>query len=106
MNQAINVRILEGNAYLNPFGLEVSDPLCTICLTSIVEKSRMQKVEIRIKGRMDEHWSEWFQDFEVLPGDEGETLVVGEVKDQAALYGLIAKMRDLGLKLILVNEID
>lgn len=66
----------------------------------------MQKVEIRIKGRLDEHWSEWFQDFEILPCDEGETLMVGEVKDQAALYGLIAKMRDLGLTLLSVNEID
>ncbi|MES0361700.1 MAG: hypothetical protein ABUK20_12345 [Anaerolineales bacterium] len=66
----------------------------------------MQKVEIRIKGRMDEHWSEWFQGFEILPGEDGETLVVGEVKDQAALYGLIAKMRDLGLTLLSVNEID
>jgi hypothetical protein len=66
----------------------------------------MQKVEIRIKGRIDEHWSEWFQDFEILPSDEGETSMVGKVKDQAALYGLIAKMRDLGLKLISVNEID
>ena len=66
----------------------------------------MQKVEIRIKGRLDEHWSEWFQDLEVLPGEEGETVMVGEVKDQAALYGLIAKMRDLGLTLLSVNEID
>jgi hypothetical protein len=66
----------------------------------------MQKVEIRIKGLMDEHWSEWFQGFEVLPGEESETLMVGEVKDQAALYGLIAKMRDLGLTLLSVNEID
>ena len=66
----------------------------------------MQKVEIRVKGLMDENWSEWFQDFEVLPGNEDETLMVGEVKDQAALYGLIAKMRDLGLTLLSVNEID
>lgn len=66
----------------------------------------MQKVEIRVKGRIDEHWSEWFQDFEVLPADEGETSMVGTVEDQAGLYGLIAKMRDLGLTLISVNEID
>lgn len=66
----------------------------------------MRKVEVRIKGYIDEHWSEWFQDFEVLPSNEGETIMVGKVKDQAALYGLIAKMRDLGLNLISVNEID
>lgn len=66
----------------------------------------MQKVEIRIKGRIDEHWSQWFQDFEVAPAEGGETILVGEVKDQAGLYGLIAKLRDLGLTLISVNEVD
>lgn len=66
----------------------------------------MQKVEIRVKGQMDEHWSEWFQDFEILASEENETILSGEVKDQAALYGLIAKMRDLGLALISVNNID
>ncbi len=66
----------------------------------------MQKVEIRVKGQMDEHWSEWFQDFEILASEENETIMLGEVKDQAALYGLIAKMRDLGLTLISVNNVD
>lgn len=66
----------------------------------------MQKVEIRVKGRMDKHWSEWFQDFEVYESEEDETILKGEAKDQAALYGLIAKLRDLGLTLVSVNEID
>jgi hypothetical protein len=65
----------------------------------------MQKVEIRIKGGLDEHWSEWFQNFEVKRGEKDETILVGEVVDQAGLYGLIAKVRDLGLTLISVNEI-
>jgi hypothetical protein len=72
----------------------------------IGEKLVMQKVEIRVKGQMDEHWSEWFQDFEILASEENETIMSGEVKDQAALYGLIAKIRDLGLALISVNNID
>ncbi|OGO65942.1 MAG: hypothetical protein A2Z45_04990 [Chloroflexi bacterium RBG_19FT_COMBO_55_16] len=62
----------------------------------------MQKVEIRIKGCIDTHWSEWFEGFEILYG-ENETILSGEVKDQAALYGLIAKLRDLGVSLIAVN---
>jgi hypothetical protein len=69
------------------------------------EKTAMQKVEIRVKGSLDEHWSQWFQDFEIVGGDKDETILVGEVVDQAALYGLIAKLRDLGLRLIAVNEI-
>ena len=72
----------------------------------IGEKLVMQKVEIRVKGNMDEHWSEWFQDFEILANEENETIMLGEVKDQAALYGLIAKLRDLGLTLISVNNVD
>ncbi len=66
----------------------------------------MQKVEIRVKGHMNDHWSEWFQDFEILASEENETIMVGEVQDQAALYGLIAKMRDLGLTLIAVDIMD
>jgi hypothetical protein len=66
----------------------------------------MQKVEIRVKGRMDENWSEWFQGFEIRAGDEDETLITGQAKDQAALYGLIAKLRDLGLALVSINEIE
>ena len=65
----------------------------------------MQKVEIRVKGDLDNYWSEWFQDFEISRVEEGESLLVGEVVDQAALYGVIGKLRDLGLTLIAVNEI-
>lgn len=66
----------------------------------------MQMVEIRVRGHLDEYWSEWFQDFQILASEENETILVGEVKDQAGLYGLIAKLRDLGLDLISVNNID
>jgi hypothetical protein len=66
----------------------------------------MQKVEIRVKGEMDKHWSQWFQGFEVSDGVAGETIIRGEAQDQAALYGLIAKLRDLGITLIAVNMVD
>ena len=66
----------------------------------------MQKVEIRVKGEMDKHWSQWFQDFEIIENKDGETILRGEAKDQAALYGLIAKLRDLGITLIAVNMVD
>ena len=55
---------------------------------------------------MDKHCSDWFQDFEIYEGEDEETILMGEAKDQAALYGLIAKLRDLGLTLVSVNEID
>ena len=66
----------------------------------------MQKVEIRVKGHIDLHWTEWFKGFELYRDEGDETVLRGEVQDQAALYGLIAKLRDLGLTLVSVNEID
>ena len=65
----------------------------------------MDKIEINVKRGPDEHWSDWFQDFEVSWLESVETLLVGEDVDQAALYGLIAKLRDLSLTSIAANEI-
>ncbi len=66
----------------------------------------MRKVEIRVKGQLDKHWSEWFQGFDLSEGEGDETILRGEAQDQAALYGLIAKLRDLGITLIAVNMVD
>jgi hypothetical protein len=59
----------------------------------------MHQVEIRVKGQIDERWSEWLGGLAVTHTEEGETVLSGTVLDQAALYGLIAKLRDLGLPL-------
>ena len=63
----------------------------------------MQRVEITIKGRIDPKWSEWFEDLTITHTDD-ETVLTGAVADPAALYGLLAKLRDLGLSLISVNS--
>ncbi|MBN1248412.1 MAG: hypothetical protein JXC32_12190 [Anaerolineae bacterium] len=62
----------------------------------------MTTVEIRVRGRIDDHWSDWFGDLTLTHTPE-ETVLVGDVVDQAALYGLLAKLRDLGLELISVR---
>jgi len=64
----------------------------------------MQRVEIRIEGHLDPAWAEWLDDFALAHTEQGKTILSGEVRDQAALYGLIAKLRDLGVKLISVNS--
>lgn len=64
----------------------------------------MQHVEIRVEGHLDQTWAEWLDDFNLAHTEENETVLTGKVKDQAALYGLIAKLRDLGAKLISVNS--
>ena len=65
----------------------------------------MQQVEIRIEGHLDENWAEWLDGFTLSHSEQDETILTGKVKDQAALYGLITKLRDLGVKLISVNSI-
>jgi hypothetical protein len=63
----------------------------------------MQQVEIRVKGRIDEEWSQWFGDLTISYSEPGETVLTGLVPDQAAFYGLITRLRDLGLQLCSVS---
>ena len=63
----------------------------------------MQNVEIRVEGIIDQHWSEWLEGLEIIHVSENETLLSGKVVDQATLYGILKKLRDLGLKLQLVK---
>jgi hypothetical protein len=60
------------------------------------------RYQIRIKGHLDSQWSSWFESLTVTLEDNGETLITGPVVDQAALYGLLRKVRDLGMPLISV----
>jgi len=66
----------------------------------------MQRVEIRVEGHLDMTWAEWLDGFNLVHSERDETILTGKVKDQAALYGLIAKLRDLGVKLKSVNSGD
>ena len=61
---------------------------------------------IRVSGSLDDKWSDWFDEFTITPQPDGETLLTGPVVDQAALYGLLAKIRDLGLPLLLVQRVE
>ena len=63
----------------------------------------MQNVEIRVKGQIDQHWSDWFDDLTVTHTEQNETVLTGPIVDQAALHGLLAKLRDLGLPIVSVN---
>jgi hypothetical protein len=65
----------------------------------------MPSVEIRVRGRIDEHWSDWFDDL-TITYTESDTLLTGNVADQSALYGLLAKLRDLGLALVSVRHVE
>jgi hypothetical protein len=60
---------------------------------------------IRVQGSLDKGWSDWFDGFAIAAEVPGETLLVGPVADQAALHGLLAKIRDLGLPLLSVERV-
>jgi len=63
----------------------------------------MPNIVIKVKGCLDEHWSEWFDEFEISHSEADETILEGKVEDQPALYGLITRLRDLGLSLVEVK---
>lgn len=64
------------------------------------------RYEIRIKGHLDSRWNDWFENVSISLEDNGETVLTATVIDQAALHGLLRKVRDLGLPLISVNRIE
>ena len=60
--------------------------------------------EIRVKGHLDARWTAWFDGLAIAHGSDGTTIIHGPVADQAALHGLLQKIRDLGLPLISINH--
>jgi len=62
--------------------------------------------QIKVKGLLDSKWSDWFDGFAITPLSSGETLLIGPVADQAALHGLLNKIRDIGLPLLSVNMVE
>ncbi len=61
--------------------------------------------EIRLKEHLDARWADWFDGLTITPEEDGDTLLTGPVTDQAALYSLLKKVRDLGLPLVSVNPV-
>ena len=66
----------------------------------------MAGYQIRLKEKLDQHWSAWLGGMKVIHEANGETVLIGEVVDQAALHGLLSKVRDLQLTLIAVSSLE
>lgn len=62
--------------------------------------------QIRVRGRIDPRWSAWFDGLDLSADGDGDTVVRGRVRDQAALHGLLARLRDIGLPLISVVRVE
>jgi hypothetical protein len=84
----------------------VAIALCVGMQDRVADRKHTEAVyEIRAQGHLDHRWSEWFDGLEVAHGQDGTTVLTGLVADQAALYGLLERMRDLGLALVSVNRV-
>ena len=64
------------------------------------------RYELRVQGVLDDRWSVWFEGLQVSSDQHGQTTIAGPVADQAALHGLLTKVRDLGLELLSVRRLD
>jgi hypothetical protein len=65
-----------------------------------------RQYQLRVEGRLGNQWSEWFEGLTITPAENGDTLITGWVADQAALHGLLRKVRDMGLPLLSVNPLE
>ena len=70
------------------------------------DPSQPMVYQIRIKGHLGHQWTDWFGGLTITLEDNGDTLLTGPVVDQAALHGLLKKVRDLGMPLLSVNRVE
>jgi hypothetical protein len=70
------------------------------------DPSQPMVYQIRIKGHLGREWTDWFGGLTITLEEDGETLLTGPVIDQAALYGLLKKVRNLGMPLVSVNYVE
>jgi hypothetical protein len=71
----------------------------------IIHSSQPIVYQIRIRGHLSRQWTDWFEGLTITLEENGNTLLAGPVIDQAALYGILKKVRDLGVPLLSVNSV-
>lgn len=71
-----------------------------------IDSDRAPIYQVRLKGHLGQEWTDWFGGLNIRLERNGETLITGPALDQAALHGLLKKVRDLGLTLVSVNSVE
>lgn len=77
-----------------------------IKITPKIDPDQPRVYQIRIEGHLDRQWTGWFAGLSITLKENGDTLLTGLVADQAALYGLLRKVRDLGMPLVSVMRVE
>jgi len=72
---------------------------------SEIDRNQALIYQIRVRGHLGRQWTDWFEGLTITPDESGDTLLTGMVVDQAALHGLLKKVRDLGMPLISVIRV-
>ena len=70
-----------------------------------MEGAKVSFYKIRVKGHLDGRWSDWFDGLEITNLENGEAVLSGDILDQAALHGVLARVRDLNLALVAVSSV-
>jgi hypothetical protein len=91
---------------LQPLHVEQENHLEAHSMTDGREFDKPAHYRIRVRGNLEVQWSDWFDGFSITPQANTETVLIGAVADQAALHGLLAKVRDLGLPLLEVKLLE
>ena len=74
--------------------------------TPTPDRPEAGRYEIRLTGRLDAHWAAWFDGLSVSDDGDGTTVISGPMADQAALHGVLQRVRDLGLPLLSVTRVE
>jgi hypothetical protein len=74
--------------------------------TPAPDRSGAGPYEIRLTGHLDARWTDWFDSLAISYGSDGTTVISGQIVDQAALHGLLQRVRDLGLPLVSVRQVE
>ena len=75
-------------------------------MAEVIDSSQPTIYQIRVKSHLGSDWTDWFEGLAITLEEDGDTLLTGPVVDQAALHGLLKKVRDLGMSLVSVNQVQ
>ena len=75
-------------------------------MAEVIDSSQPTIYQIRVRSHLGSDWTDWFEGLAITLEEDGDTLLTGPVVDQAALHGLLKKVRDLGMSLVSVNRVE